>query len=98
MQRLAVTRQATAQLFELGRAAAERARDAMNLPHLEEDAWLISHMVSNAVLEIAFLDDRSKDRRLLTDELVRLTFRMIQGRDPPRKRGQTTFRSNPRTQ
>ena len=54
-------------------------------------------MVSNAVLEIAFLDDRSKDRRLLTDELVRLTFRMIQGRDPPRKRGQTTFRSNPRT-
>ena|SRR5438270_1953053 len=97
VQRLAVTRQATAQLFELGRAAAERARDAMNLPHLEEDAWLISHMVSNAVLEIAFLDDRSKDRRLLTDELVRLTFRMIQGRDPPRKRGQTTFRSNPRT-
>ena len=98
VQRLAVTRQATAQLFELGRAAAERARDAMNLPHLEEDAWLISHMVSNAVLEIAFLDDRSKDRRLLTDELVRLTFRMIQGRDPPRKRGQTTFRSNPRTE
>ena len=97
VQRLAVTRQATAQLFELGRAAAERARDAMNLPHLEEDAWLISHMVSNAVLEIAFLDDRSKDRRLLTDELVRLTFRMIQGRDPPRKRGQTTFRSSPRT-
>jgi hypothetical protein len=38
------------------------------------------------VLEIAFLDDRSMDRRLLTDELVRLTFRMIQGRDPPRPR------------
>jgi hypothetical protein len=58
----------------------------MNLPHLDADAWLISRMVYNAVLEIAFLDDRSMDRRLLTDELVRLTFRMIQGRDPPRPR------------
>jgi AcrR family transcriptional regulator len=86
VQRLAATRQATAMLFALGRAAAERARHRMNLPHLDADAWLISRMVYNAVLEIAFLDDRSMDRRLLTDELVRLTFRMIQGRDPPRPR------------
>jgi hypothetical protein len=43
-------------------------------------------MVYNAVLEIAFLDERSMDRQLLTDELVRLTFRMIQGRDPLRPR------------
>ena len=82
VQRLAATRAATATLFALGRAAAERARHTMNLPHLEADTWLISRMVYNAVLEIAFSDDPAIDRQLLTDELVRLTFRMIQGRDP----------------
>ena len=83
VQRLPATRQATATLFALGRAAAERARHTMHLPHLEADAWLISRMVYNAVLEIAFLDDRTLDRKLLTDELVRLTLRMVRGDDPP---------------
>jgi AcrR family transcriptional regulator len=87
VQRLPATHQATETLFALGRAAAERARHTMKLPHLEADAWLISRMVYNAVLEIAFLDDRKMDRGLLTDELVRLTFRMIQGRDPPPSHG-----------
>ena len=93
VQRLAATRKAMDMAFALGRAAAERVRHRMNLPHLEEDTWLISHMVYNAVLEIAFLDERSMDRKLLTDELVRLTFRMIQGRDParPRRRRRRTI-------
>lgn len=87
VQRLRATRLATDALFELGRMAGQRARERLNLPNLEADTWLISRMVQNAVLEIAFLEDRTMDQRLLTDELVRLTFRMIQGRDPaPRRR------------
>jgi len=86
VQHLPAARRATTLLFDLGRAAAESARRRLNLPHLEADAWLISHMVYNAVLEIAFLDDETMDRALLTDELVRMTFRMIQGRDPGRRR------------
>ncbi len=88
VQRLQATRQATAALLELGRMAGERARRRLNLPRLEADTWLISRMVQNAVLEIAFLEDDAMDRGLLTDELVRLTFRMIQGRDPALKRRQ----------
>ena len=87
VQELATTRQATAALFGLGRMAAQSVRERIKLPHLEADTWLISRMVYNAVLEIAFLEeDGSMDRALLTDELVRLTFRMIQGRDPIQRR------------
>jgi AcrR family transcriptional regulator len=82
VQRLPATRRAIAELFELGRAGAERAGRRVRLPNLEADTWLISRMVYNAVLEIAFLDEGRLDRDVLTDELVRLTFRMIQGRDP----------------
>jgi AcrR family transcriptional regulator len=91
LQRLAATKQATAAAFELARSAAERAQRRINLPHLQADSWLISRMVYNAVLEIAFLREGTMDRDLLTEELVRLTFRMIQGRDPVRRRrGRTT--------
>ncbi len=87
LQRLPATRQAIAAFFELGRLAGQRASRRMNLPHLEADVWLIGRMVQSGVLEIAFLEDDTFDRKLLTDELVRLTFRMIQGRDPtPRGR------------
>ena len=86
VQRLPATKQATAAIFELARRGAERARPRVNLPNLEADAWLISRMVYNAVLEIAFLRKGTMDRDLLTEELVRLTFRMIQGRDPVRGR------------
>jgi AcrR family transcriptional regulator len=92
LQRLPAARQATAALFDLGRMAGERARRRVNLPNLEADTWLIGHMVQSAVLEIAFLEEGTMDRRLLTDELVRLTFRMIQGRDP------TGFRAAPSLQ
>lgn len=86
LQGLPSARRATSALFELGRMAARSARDRVNLPHLEADTWLISRMVYNAVLEIAFLDDRTIGRALLIDELVRLTFRMAQGRDPIQRR------------
>ncbi|MGH7899664.1 MAG: TetR/AcrR family transcriptional regulator [Candidatus Binatia bacterium] len=85
LQRLPATQQATQALFDLGRMAGERARRRIRLPNLEADTWLIGHMVQSAVLEIAFLEDGTMDRELLTDELVRLVFRMIQGRDPVKR-------------
>ena len=54
----------------------------MNLPRREIDTWLISRMVANAVLEIAFADDSEAKRKIKTDELGRLAVRMILGRDP----------------
>jgi AcrR family transcriptional regulator len=87
VQRLPATKRATAAIFELARRGAERARPRINLPSLDADAWLISRMVYNAVLEIAFLEDGRLDREALIDELVRLTFRMMHGRDPATKRG-----------
>jgi AcrR family transcriptional regulator len=59
-----------------------RAGDALNLPAPEDDAWLISQMLNNAILEIAFLDVDAKTRTKLTSELARLTYRMAVGRDP----------------
>jgi len=86
LQGLGATKKATTAAFELARSAAERAGRRINLPHLDADTWLINRMVYNAVLEIAFLRDDAMDRDLLTEELVRLTFRMLQGRDPVRRR------------
>jgi len=48
----------------------------------EEDAWLISEMLYNAILEVAFLDVSERKRAELTKELARLTYRMAVGRDP----------------
>jgi AcrR family transcriptional regulator len=82
VQRLPATRRAVAAAFELGRIGVARAGRRIRLPNPEADAWLISRMVQHAVLEIAFLEDETLDRALLTDELVTLTTRMLQGRDP----------------
>jgi AcrR family transcriptional regulator len=82
LRTLPETRRALAALFALGRVGSERARGRVSLPHLEADAWLIGRMVAHAVLEIAWLDEGAPSRELLTRELVRLTFRMIHGRDP----------------
>lgn len=54
----------------------------LNLPMPESDAWLISMMLSSAMLEIACLDTDEEDRRRLTRELARLTYRMGLARDP----------------
>jgi AcrR family transcriptional regulator len=80
VQEMAVTRQAIAAFFELARTGAGKPR-AVDLPHLDADAWLISRMMHAAVLEIAFHDGPDPDPRLLTSELVRLASRMILGRD-----------------
>ena len=86
---LPAVRRANAALFELAREGSERARDRVNLPRREIDTWLISRMVANAVLEIAFAKDSEATRKIKTDELGRLAVRMILGRDPderPRRR------------
>lgn len=84
------TTRALAALFELGRAAAARAGDRIDLPEPDADAWLIGRMVANAVLEIAFLEAASPQREVLVAELARLTFRMLGGSEigaaPPRRR------------
>ncbi len=59
-----------------------RAGDTLNLPAPEDDTWLISQMLNNAILEIAFLDTDASTRAKLTTELARLTYRMAVGRDP----------------
>ncbi len=73
------SREALAALSQRVRVAAG---DALDLPMPEEDAWLISEMLYNAMLEIAFLDIGSERRQMLTRELARLTYRMAVGRDP----------------
>jgi AcrR family transcriptional regulator len=84
------TRRAVDAFFALGRVAAERAGARIDLPAPDADVWLIGRMVANAVLEIAFLDAPEPDRDVLVEELARLTFRMLRGRDidaPMRRRG-----------
>nr|WP_205305346.1 TetR/AcrR family transcriptional regulator [Parvibaculum indicum] len=73
------SREAMAALSQRVRIAAGGALD---LPMPEEDAWLISEMLYNALLEIAFLDIGPERRQMLTRELARLTYRMAVGRDP----------------
>ena len=73
------SREALAALSQRVRVAAGGALD---LPMPEEDAWLISEMQYNAMLEIAFLDIGPVRRQMLTNELARLTYRMAVGRDP----------------
>lgn len=80
------TRAAIAALFELGRLGGERAGRRVDLPHVEADTWLVGRMVAHAVLEIVFLESEGPDRELLVRELVRLTDRMVLGRDPGRPR------------
>jgi AcrR family transcriptional regulator len=76
------TRRALGSFFELGRAASERARGRVALADPPADAWLISRMLAHSVLEIVWLERGELSRERLTDALVRLTFRMIHGRDP----------------
>jgi len=88
---LASVRRARAAFYEAGRfggrgsgAVGRTAR----LPHRAADSWLISRMLANTVLEIAFLDDEDGDdgpraprRELLVRELVRLLHRMVYASD-----------------
>lgn len=78
---------AMAAFLELARVGAARARARTTLRDPDAASWLIGRMLSNVVLEIAFLDAGTRRREELIQELVRLTTRMLQGRDPaPRRR------------
>lgn len=81
LARVPELRRALTGLLSIGRLAADRARNRVALPHPEADAWLLNRMLAHAVLEIAFLDDRTLDRDRLVDELARLTYRMLRARD-----------------
>ena len=69
-------------LAALSQRVRIEAADALDLPMPEEDAWLISEMLYNAILEVAFLHVNERKRAELTKELARLTYRMAVGRDP----------------
>ncbi len=71
-----------AALAALSQRVRIQAAGALDLPMPEEDTWLISEMLYNAILEIAFLEVSERKRAELTKELARLTYRMAVGRDP----------------
>jgi hypothetical protein len=71
-----------AALAALSQRVRIRAAGALDLPMPEEDTWLISETLYNAILEVAFLDVSERKRAELTKELARLTYRMAVGRDP----------------
>ncbi len=76
------TRRALAAFLELGQRASARARGRIALADPPADAWLISRMLAHGVLEIVWQERGEVSRERLTRELIRLTFRMIHGRDP----------------
>lgn len=73
--------QARAALTGLCQAIRACSADRLNLPEPEADTWLISQMLFNAMLEIAFLDSDEAERRLLCHELAIMTCRMALGHD-----------------
>ena len=79
---LPVVMETRAALAALSQRVRIRAAGALDLPMPEEDTWLISEMLYNAILEVAFLDISERKRAELTRELARLTYRMAVGRDP----------------
>jgi hypothetical protein len=76
------TRRALDSFFELGQLASRRARERVALPDRPADTWLIGRVLAHAVLEIAWQARGEPSRERLTESLVRLTFRMLHGRDP----------------
>lgn len=78
---LPVVREARAALIDLAQEVRALAGDRLSLPMPEGDAWLIAQMLSSAMLEIACLEASDEQRRRLTRELARLTYRMALGRD-----------------
>lgn len=82
LRRLPETRRAIAALFELGRSAGLGAGDRIALPHPVADTWLVGRMLAHAVVDVALAGKGDPPRELLTREIARLAFRMVQGRDP----------------
>ena len=79
--RLPVFHEARATLDLLSQDIRVKAGKRISLPAPRADAWLISQMLFNAMLEIAFLESEPAERQHLVRELARLTFRMATGRD-----------------
>jgi AcrR family transcriptional regulator len=79
--RLPAFREARATLDALCQGIRVGAGSRINLPEPEADAWLISQMLFNTMLEIAVQPTGPAERARLTHELARLTFRMALGRD-----------------
>lgn len=79
--RLPVFHEARATLDLLSQDVRVKAGKRISLPAPRADAWLISQMLFNAMLEIAFLEAETAEREHLIRELSRLTFRMAIGRD-----------------
>lgn len=78
--------EAQAILIELAQQVRALAADRVDLPMPEADAWLIAHMLSATMHQIAFVEATHERRTVLTRELARLTYRMGMGRDaPPRQ-------------
>jgi AcrR family transcriptional regulator len=80
--RLPAFREARATLDALCQQIRVGAGERISLPEPQADAWLISQMLFNAMLEIALRDCGPAERTSLTRELARLTFRMAVGREP----------------
>jgi AcrR family transcriptional regulator len=79
--RLPVFHEARKALDLLSQDIRRKAGEQLHLPEPQADAWLISQMLFNAMLEIAFLDNSEAERALLVRQLAQLTFRMAVGRD-----------------
>jgi AcrR family transcriptional regulator len=75
------TRRALESFFELAQLAGRRAKNQIALPDPPADTWLIGRALAHAVLEIVW-SRGEPSRERLTGSLVRLTFRMLHGRDP----------------
>jgi AcrR family transcriptional regulator len=80
--RLPVFHEARATLDMLCQEIGRNAGARINLPSPQVDAWLISQMLFNAMLEIAFLNAVEAEREHHIHELTRLTYRMAVGHDP----------------
>jgi AcrR family transcriptional regulator len=78
----AETRRALETFFELAQLASQRASDRVALADPPADTWLIGRVLAHAVLEIAWQARGEPSRERLTESLVRMTFRMLHGRDP----------------
>ena len=81
LRKLPETRRAIAALFELGRSAGLGAGPRIALPHPVADTWLVGRMLAHAVVDVALAGKGDPPRELLSREIARLAFRMVQGRD-----------------
>lgn len=81
--RLPAMKEAREALTALCQSIRVASAGTLNLADPETDTWLISQMLFNAMLEIAFLETSEAERARYRRELARLTCRMALGHDLP---------------